>query len=54
MWRDQLRDTVSSLFDSGIEHKKEQEADIKSLQEKIDKLTIAASPRFTFHGRQRL
>ena len=39
-WRDQLKDNVSSLFDTGVEQKKEQEADIKSLQAKIGQLTM--------------
>ena len=39
-WRDQLKDNVSRLFDSGVEQKKEQEADIKSLQAKIGQLTM--------------
>ncbi len=33
-WRNQLKENMISLFDSGIEHHKDQEAELKALQTK--------------------
>jgi len=39
-WRNQLKENMAQIFDSGVEQKKDQEADIKSLQAKIGQLTM--------------
>ena len=39
-WRNQLKENIASLFDSGIEKRKASEAEIKDLQAKIGHLTI--------------
>ena len=38
-WRNQLKENMSSLFDTGIEQRKDQDAEVKSLQAKIGQLT---------------
>lgn len=35
-WRNLLKENMSSLFDTGIEQRKDQDAEVKSLQAKID------------------
>lgn len=37
-WRNQLKENMSSLFDTGIEQRKDQDAEVKSLQAKIGQL----------------
>ena len=39
-WRNQLKENMASLFDTGIEHRKDQEAEVKALQAKIGQLTM--------------
>ena len=39
-WRGQLKENMVSLFDTGIEHRKDQEAQVKALQAKIGQLTM--------------
>ena len=39
-WRNQLKENMASLFDPGIEQRKNQAADVKSLQAKIGQLTM--------------
>ena len=39
-WRNQLKQNMASLFDTGIEQRKDQEAEVKSLQAKIGQLTM--------------
>jgi transposase-like protein len=39
-WRNQLKDNIGSLFDSGIDQRKDNEQQIKSLQAKIGQLTM--------------
>ena len=39
-WRNQLKENMSSLFDTGIEQRKDQDAEVKSLQAKIGQLTM--------------
>ena len=39
-WCNQFKDNMVSLFDSGIDQRKDQDEQIKSLQAKIDQLTM--------------
>ncbi len=39
-WRNQLKENMVSLFDSGIDKRKDHDAEIKSLQAKIGQLTM--------------
>ena len=39
-WRNQLKDNMVSLFDSGLDKRKDQDQEIKSLQAKVGQLTI--------------
>jgi len=39
-WRNQLKENMVSLFDSGIDKRKGHDAEIKSLQAKIGQLTM--------------
>jgi len=39
-WRNQLKDNIGSLFDSGIDQRKDHEQQIKSLQATIGQLTM--------------
>ena len=39
-WRQRLKDNVASLFDSGIDQRKDHNEQIKSLQAKIGQLTM--------------
>ena len=39
-WRNLLKENMSSLFDTGIEQRKDQDAEVKSLQAKIGQLTM--------------
>ena len=39
-WRNQLKDNIVSLFDSGIDKRKDHDQEIKSLQAKIGQLTM--------------
>ena len=39
-WRNQLKDNIGSLFDSGIDQRKDHEQQINSLQAKIGQLTM--------------
>ena len=39
-WRNQLKENMASLFDTGLEQRKDQEAEVKSLQAKIGQLTM--------------
>ena len=39
-WRNQLKDNLVSLFDSGIDKRKDHDKEIKSLQAKIGQLTM--------------
>lgn len=39
-WRNQLKDNIGSLFDSGIDQRKDHEQQIMSLQAKIGQLTM--------------
>ncbi len=39
-WRNQLKEHMSSLFDTGIEQRRNQDAEVKSLQAKIGELTM--------------
>ena len=39
-WRHRLKDNMASLFDSGIDHRKDQEGEVKTLQAKIGQLTM--------------
>jgi transposase-like protein len=39
-WRNQLKENMSSLFDTGIEQRKNQYAEVTSLQAKIGQLTM--------------
>ncbi len=39
-WRNQLKDNIASLFDSGIDQRKDHEQQINSLQAKIGQLTM--------------
>ncbi len=40
IWRNQLKDNIASLFDSGIDQRKDHEQQINSLQAKIGQLTM--------------
>ncbi len=39
-WRNQLKDNMVSLFESGVEQRKDHESEVKSLQAKIGQLTM--------------
>ncbi len=39
-WRNQLKDNITNLFDSGIDQRKDHEQQIKALQAKIGQLTM--------------
>lgn len=39
-WRNQLKENMTSLFDTGLEQRKDQEAEVKLLQAKIGQLTM--------------
>ena len=39
-WRNQLKDNMASLFDTGIEQRKDQDVQIQALQSKIGQLTM--------------
>lgn len=39
-WRNQLKDNMASVFDSGLDHRKDQEGEVKALQAKIGQLTM--------------
>lgn len=39
-WRNQLKDNMVSLFDSGVDQRKDHEEQIKSLQAKIGQLAM--------------
>ena len=39
-WRHQLKDNMVSLFESGADHRKDHDADVKALQAKIGQLTM--------------
>ena len=39
-WRNQLKENMASLFDTGLEQRKDQEDEVKSLQAKIGQLTM--------------
>ena len=39
-WRNQLKEHMNSLFDTGIEQRRNQDAEVKSLQTKIGQLTM--------------
>ena len=39
-WRNQLKEHMPSLFDTGVEQRKDQAAEVKSLQAKIGQLTM--------------
>jgi len=39
-WRNQLKENMASLFDTGLEQRKDQEVEMKSLQAKIGQLTM--------------
>lgn len=39
-WRNQLKENMASLFDTGLEQRKDQEAEVKLLQAKIGQLTM--------------
>ena len=39
-WRKQLKENMTSLFDTGLEQRKNQEAEVTSLQAKIGQLTM--------------
>ncbi len=39
-WRNQLKGNMASLFDTGIEQRKNQDAELKSLQAKIGQLIM--------------
>ena len=39
-WRNQLKENLASLFDTGLEQRKDQEAEVKLLQAKIGQLTM--------------
>lgn len=39
-WRNQLKENMASLFDCGIEQRKDQQAEVKALQAKIGQLTM--------------
>ncbi len=39
-WRNQLKENMASLFDTGIEQRKNQDAELKSLQAKIGQLIL--------------
>jgi transposase-like protein len=39
-WRKQLKDNMVSLFDSGIDKRKDHDKEVKSLQAKIGQLTM--------------
>lgn len=39
-WRNQLKENMASLFDTGLEERKDQDAEVKSLQAKIGQLTM--------------
>jgi len=39
-WRNQLKENMASLFDTGIEQRKNQDAELKSLQAKIGQLIM--------------
>ncbi len=39
-WRNQLKENMASLFDTGIEKRKNQDAELKSLQAKIGQLIM--------------
>lgn len=39
-WRNQFKENMASLFDTGLEQRKSQEAEVKSLQAKVGQLTM--------------
>lgn len=39
-WRNQLKENMTGLFDTGLEQRKDQDAEVKSLQAKIGQLTM--------------
>jgi transposase len=39
-WRNQLKDNMVSLFESGSDQRKDHDADVKALQAKIGQLTM--------------
>lgn len=39
-WRNHLKETMASLFDSKLEQRRNQETEVKSLQAKIGQLTM--------------
>ena len=39
-WRNQLKENMPSLFDSGIDQRKDHESEIKALQAKVGQLTM--------------
>ncbi len=39
-WRNQLKENMANLFDTGQELRKDQETEVKSLQAKIGQLTM--------------
>ena len=39
-WRNQLKENMASLFDTGIEQRKDQDAQVQALQSKIGQLTM--------------
>ena len=39
-WRNQLKENMASLFDTGLEQRNDQEAEVKSLQTKTGQLTM--------------
>ena len=39
-WRNQLKENMASLFDTGVEQRKNQDAELKSLQAKIGQLIM--------------
>ncbi|MCZ6802919.1 MAG: transposase [Proteobacteria bacterium] len=39
-WRNQLKENRASLFDTGLEQRKDQETEVKSLQARIGQLTL--------------
>ena len=39
-WKNQLKENMANLFDTGLEQRKDQEAEMKSLHAKIGQLTM--------------
>ena len=39
-WRNQLKENMASLFDTGIEQRRDQDAQVQTLQSKIGQLTM--------------